>query len=211
VIAVVVLHGVNQRIPKREALREVNDLKEGFFKVWKFQLAPRKEFVRDMMLVYHPFYLVPYQIKWGRAPFAPGMMIDARFREFSVLSGIPPRSRIETDDLYIQPTLDELSAKRIAESKLREAMKRRRAKEISKKKGLSTYDIEEIELTYWPFWAVRLEDMWGNHRFIAVDAVLNFRGYNLAFSRFFSGPLYSIISARFEESSPRLLAESQKG
>jgi hypothetical protein len=194
-----VVHGINPRILKGEALREVNELKEGFLNVWKFHLAPRKEFVDGLRQVYYPFYLVPYQVKWGRAPFAPGMLVDARFKEFSVLTGVPPRSRVETDDLVIKPTIDERSAARFAETKLREAMKRKRAKEMTKKsKELSSYEIEELELTYWPFWAVKMEDMWANHRFIAVDAVLNFDGYNRAYTRFFSGPLFSLINSRFE-------------
>jgi hypothetical protein len=189
---------------KGEALREANDLKEGFLKIWKFKLSPRKEFVEDMTLIYYPFYLVPYQIKWGRAPFAPGMMIDARFREFSVLSGVPPRSKIETtDELVIRPTVDQASASRLAESKLRDAMTRKRAKEITKKsKGLSTYEVEDLELAYWPFWAIKSLDMWDNHRFIAVDAVLNFGGYNASFSNIFSGPLFSLVNEKFDESTP---------
>jgi len=196
-----VIHGINPRIYKGEALREANELKEGFFTLWKFHLSPRKEFVQDVLLVYYPFYLVPYQVKWGRAPFAPAMLIDARFREFSVLAGVPPRSRIETEnELVIGPTIDEHSAMRFAETKLREAMRRKRAKEMSKKsKELSSYEIEELELTYWPFWAIRMEDMWKNLRFIGIDAVLNFRGYNRAYTRFFSGPLFSTISRKFEE------------
>lgn len=201
----IVIHGVNRRIPKGVALREAGELKEGFFKFWKFRLCPRKEFVTDLILVFYPFYLIPYQITWGKAPFAPGMMIDARFREFSVLAGIPPRSRIETDDLVIQPTVDEYSARRHAETKLREAVQRKRAREISKKKvkELPSYEIKELELIHWPFWSVRVQDMWGNSRFIAVDAVLNFRGFNLSFTRFFSGPLYSLISKGFDRPAPR--------
>lgn len=198
-IPLTTIHGINKRILKGEALAEVNDLKEGFFEFWKFHLSPRKEFVEDINLVYYPFYLVPYQIKWGKAPFAPGMLVDARFREFSVLSGVPPRSRIETDDLVIKPTVDRGSAVRFAESKLRQAMKRKRAKEMEKKKKeLSSYEIDELELTYWPFWVVRMEDMWENHRYISVDAVLNFRGYNQSYTNFFSGPLFSLIDEQFE-------------
>jgi hypothetical protein len=198
-----IIHGINPRILKSEALREVNDLKEGFLNIWKFHLSPRKEFVQDMMPVYYPFYLVPYQISWGRTPFAPGMMVDARFREFSVLTGVPARSRVETtDELVIEPTVDEKSAKRLAEGKLKEAVKRKRAKEMSKKvKELSSYEIAELELTYWPFWTIKMEDMWKNSRFIAIDAVLNFRGYNRAYTRFFSGPLFSLINSKFEEIS----------
>ncbi len=199
-IALPVIHGINRRIPKGIALREAHELKEGFLTLWKFRLSPRKEFIEDMIVLYYPFYLVPYQIGWGRAPFAPGMLVDARFREFSVLAGVPPRSRVETEDLVIQPTVDEDSAKRFAETKLKEAMKRKRAKEIAKRgKDLSTYDVKDLELIYWPFWAIRTKDMWGNHRFIGVDAVLNFRGYNQAFTKFFSGPLFSAISRKFEE------------
>jgi len=203
-ILLVVIHGVNQRIPKGLALREAGELKEGFFKLWRFRLSPRKEFVEDTALIYYPFYLIPYQITWGRAPFAPGMMIDARFREFSVLAGIPPRSRIETNDLVIQPTVDEYSAKRHAETKLREAVQRKRAREMSKKKGkeLTSYEIEELELVYWPFWAIQVQDMWKNYRFVGVDAVLNFRGFNVSFTRFFSGPLYSLVSKGFEQGLP---------
>jgi hypothetical protein len=197
----VVIHGINPRILKGEALREINDLKEGFLTIWKFHLSPRKEFVEELMLVYYPFYIVPYQVKWGKTPFAPGMMVDARFKEFSVLTGVPPRSRVETtNELIVKPTVDEHSAMRFAETKLREAMKRRRAKEMTKKiKELSSYKVDELELTYWPFWTIRMEDMWHNHRFIAVDAVLNFRGYNLAYTRFFSGPLFSLIDQKFVE------------
>jgi hypothetical protein len=208
-----VLHGINPRILKGEALREVNDLKEGFFSFWKFHLSPRKEFVEEMMLVYYPFYIVPYQIKWGKTPFAPGMMVDARFKEFSVLTGVPPRSRVETtNELVIRPTIDEHSAKRFAETKLREAMKRKRAKEILKKsKELSSFEVEELELTYWPFWTIRMEDMWHNNRFIAIDAVLNFRGYNLAYTRFFSGPLYSLIDQEFGENKQEVVQTPESG
>ncbi len=204
-IVLAVIHGINQRILKGEALREVNDLKEGFLSVWKFHLAPKKEFVDGLILLYYPFYLVPYQVKWGKAPFAPGMLVDARFREFSVLAGVPPRSRVETtDELIVKPTLDEHSARAFARTKLKEAMKRKRAKEMSKKsKELSTYEIDELELMYWPFWAVKMEDMWQNHRYIAVDAVLNFRGYNRAYTRFFSGPLFSLVDSKFEETYPK--------
>ncbi len=205
------VHGINPRTLKGEALAEANELKEGFFELWKFHLSPRKEFVEDLILVYYPFYLVPYQIKWGKAPFAPGMMVDARFREFSVLAGVPPRSRIETDKLVIKPTIEEGNAIRFAESKLRQAMKRKRAKEMKEKKKLSSYEIEELELIHWPFWVNRLQDMWGNFRFIAVDGVLNFRGYNRAYSRFFSGPLYSMIDEQFEKEGAEIEAEPNAG
>lgn len=208
-----IIHGINPRILKGEALREVNDLKEGFFTLWKFNLSPRKEFVEELMLVYYPFYIVPYQIKWGKTPFAPGMMVDARFKEFSVLTGVPPRSRVETtNELIIRPTIDEHQAMRFAETKLREAMKRKRAKEMTKKvKELSSYEVDELELTYWPFWTIRMEDMWHNNRFIAVDAVLNFRGYNLSYTRFFSGPLFSQIDQKFEEIYQEKALASQPG
>ena len=208
-----IIHGIYPRILKGEALREVNDLKEGFFTLWKFNLSPRKEFVEELMLVYYPFYIVPYQIKWGKTPFAPGMMVDARFKEFSVLTGVPPRSRVETtNELIIRPTIDEHQAMRFAETKLREAMKRKRAKEMTKKvKELSSYEVDELELTYWPFWTIRIEDMWHNNRFIAVDAVLNFRGYNLSYTRFFSGPLFSQIDLKFEEIHQEEALASQPG
>lgn len=188
-------------------------MKEGFFKLWKFKLSPRKEFVENLILMYYPFYLIPYQVKWGKTPFVPGMLIDARFREFSVLAGVPARSRIDTtNELIIQATVDQHSAKRFAETKLRDAMKRKRAKEISKKsKEVSSYDIEELELIFWPFWVIKMEDMWNNYRFIAVDAILNFRGYNLSYSRFFSGPLFSMINKKFEEIFPDPREDSQSG
>jgi hypothetical protein len=68
-----------------------------------------------------------------------------------------------------------------------------------KVKELSSYEVEDLELTFWPFWTIRMEDMWHNNRFIAVDAVLNFRGYNMAYTRFFSGPLFSLIDRKFTE------------
>lgn len=208
-----IIHGINRRVLKGDALREANDTKEGFFKLWKFKLSPRKEFVENLILVYYPFYLIPYQVKWGKAPFVPGMLIDARFREFSVLAGVPARSRIDTtNELIVQATVDQHSAKRFAETKLRDAMKRKRAKEIMKKsKEVSSYEIEELELIFWPFWVIKMEDMWNNYRFIAVDAILNFRGYNLSYSRFFSGPLFSMIDRKFEEIFPGPRKDSQSG
>lgn len=208
-----IIHGINRRVLKGDALREANDMKEGFFKLWKLKLSPRKEFVENLILVYYPFYLIPYQVKWGKTPFVPGMLIDARFREFSVLAGVPARSRIDTtNELIIQATVDQHSAKRFAETKLRDAMKRKRAKEIMKKsKEVSSYEVEELELIFWPFWVIKMEDMWNNYRFIAVDAILNFRGYNLSYSRFFSGPLFSMIDRKFEEIFPSPREDSQSG